>query len=144
VFILFSNIVFCGSLRWIGTLILYTLHKSSFDCHGGGVLHGYLVVLLVVLASIILSLCAIVYVSAQGGKPSVGRRMLQPRHALRDPLDPLVAVRYNTDTGFWSIYPRYHYQPWPEEIHPGPGVRARNALYPRGRVGVSRGHLGVR
>lgn len=54
------------SLRWIGTLILYTLHKGRFDCPGGGVLHSYLVVLLVLLALIILSLCAIVYVSARG------------------------------------------------------------------------------
>ena len=59
--------------RWIGTLILYSLHKGSFDCPGGGVLHSYLVVLLVLLALIILSLCAIIYVSAQGGGPR-GRR----------------------------------------------------------------------
>lgn len=56
----------CFLLRWIGTMILYTYHKSNFDCNGRGVLHSYLVGLLVVLALIILSLCAIVYVSAQG------------------------------------------------------------------------------
>lgn len=47
-------------------MILYTYHKGHFDCNGRGVLHSYLVGLLVVLALIILSLCAIVYVSAQG------------------------------------------------------------------------------
>ena len=62
-----------SSLRWIGTLILYSLHKGSFDCPGGGVLHGYLVVLLVLLALVILSLCAIIYVSAQGEKPAAVR-----------------------------------------------------------------------
>lgn len=47
-------------------MILYTYHKGHFDCNGRGVLQSYLVGLLVVLALIILSLCAIVYVSAQG------------------------------------------------------------------------------
>lgn len=47
-------------------MILFTYHKGNFDCNGRGVLHTYLVGLLVVLALIILSLCAIVYVSAQG------------------------------------------------------------------------------
>ena len=64
-----NALVRCSSLRWIGTLILYSLHKGSFDCPGGGLLHSYLVVLLVLLALIILSLCAIVYVSAQGEEP---------------------------------------------------------------------------
>lgn len=47
-------------------MILFTYHKGHFDCNGRGVLHTYLVGLLVVLALIILSLCAIVFVSAQG------------------------------------------------------------------------------
>lgn len=47
-------------------MILFTYHKGHFDCNGRGVLHSYVVGLLVVLALIILSLCAIVYVSAQG------------------------------------------------------------------------------
>lgn len=47
-------------------MILFAYHKGHFDCNGRGVLHSYLVGLLVVLALIILSLCAIVYVSAQG------------------------------------------------------------------------------
>uniref|UniRef100_A0AAY4EWJ4 Diacylglycerol lipase-beta n=1 Tax=Denticeps clupeoides TaxID=299321 RepID=A0AAY4EWJ4_9TELE len=53
-------------LWWIGTLALYIIHKGHFECPGGAVLHRYLVVLLVLLGVIILSLCAIVYVSAQG------------------------------------------------------------------------------
>lgn len=47
-------------------MILFVYHKDNFDCNGRGVLHTYLVGLLVVLALIILSLCAVVYVSAQG------------------------------------------------------------------------------
>lgn len=47
-------------------MILYTYHRGHFDCNGRGVLHSYLVGLLVVLALIILSLLAIVYVSARG------------------------------------------------------------------------------
>lgn len=57
---------FFFSFRWIGAIILYTYHKGHFDCNGKGVLHIYLVGLLVVLALIILSICAVVYVSAQG------------------------------------------------------------------------------
>lgn len=47
-------------------MILFTYHKGNFDCNGSAVLRTYLVGLLVVLGLIILSLCAIVYVSAQG------------------------------------------------------------------------------
>lgn len=47
-------------------MILFAYHKDNFDCNGKGVLQTYLVGLLVVLALIILSLCAVVYVSAQG------------------------------------------------------------------------------
>nr|XP_020442973.1 sn1-specific diacylglycerol lipase beta [Monopterus albus] len=68
-----DDFVFPGSIElvlrvlwWIGAIIMYTYHKDRFDCNGRGVLHTYLVGLLVVLALIILSLCAIVYVSAQG------------------------------------------------------------------------------
>lgn len=63
------------SFRWIGTVLLYSYHKGQFDCNGKGVLHIYLIGLLVVLALIILSLCAIVYVSAQG-KPHTIRIIL--------------------------------------------------------------------
>lgn len=52
--------------RWIGIMILFIYHKFKLDCNGRGVLYTYLVGLLVVLGLIILSLCVIVYVSAQG------------------------------------------------------------------------------
>ncbi|CAB1313073.1 unnamed protein product [Coregonus sp. 'balchen'] len=70
--------LFVRVLWWIGTLALYTLHKGKFDCAGGRVLHSYLVVLLVLLAFIILSLCAIVYVSAQGTITNPGPRRSIP------------------------------------------------------------------
>lgn len=47
-------------------MILFIYYKGHFDCNGSAVLHTYLVGLLVVLGLIILSICAIVYVSAQG------------------------------------------------------------------------------
>lgn len=70
--------LFIRILWWIGALVLYTLHKGRFDCPGGGVLHNYLVVLLVLLMLIILSLCAIVYVSAQGTITNPGPRRSIP------------------------------------------------------------------
>ncbi|MEQ2159759.1 hypothetical protein GOODEAATRI_026485 [Goodea atripinnis] len=63
---------------WIATMILFTYHKGHFGCSGGGVLHTYLVGLLVVLGLIILSLCAIVYVSAQGTITNPGARRSMP------------------------------------------------------------------
>lgn len=80
-----DDLVFPGSfelfvrvLWWIGTLILYTHHRGHFDCNGKGVLHTYLVGLLVVLALIILSLWSIVYVSAQGTITNPGPRRSIP------------------------------------------------------------------
>lgn len=70
--------LFIRVIWWVGTLVLYNLHKDSFGCPGGGLLHSYLVVLLVVLALIILSLCAIVYVSAQGTITNPGPRRSIP------------------------------------------------------------------
>lgn len=72
------------NFRWIGAMILFTYHKGQFDCNGSAVLHTYLVGLLVVLGLIILSISAVVYVSAQGkfmifelfGKPLPFPRML--------------------------------------------------------------------
>lgn len=55
-----------SSHRWIATLALYITRKGKFDCHGGAILHSYLIVLLVLLGVIIITLCAVVYVSAQG------------------------------------------------------------------------------
>uniref|UniRef100_A0A8C4IAT4 Diacylglycerol lipase-beta n=1 Tax=Dicentrarchus labrax TaxID=13489 RepID=A0A8C4IAT4_DICLA len=70
--------LFVRVLWWIGTMILFMYHKGQFDCNGRGVLHSYLVGLLVVLALIILSLCAIVYVSAQGTITNPGPRRSIP------------------------------------------------------------------
>ncbi|XP_012670112.2 diacylglycerol lipase-beta [Clupea harengus] len=66
--------LFIRVIWWIGSLVLYSIHKGHFDCDGGTVLHSYLVVLLVLLAVIIFSLCAIVYVSAQGTIMNPGPR----------------------------------------------------------------------
>ncbi|XP_077482259.1 diacylglycerol lipase-beta isoform X1 [Stigmatopora argus] len=70
--------LFIRLLWWLGTIILYTYHKGHFDCNGNRVLHIYLIGLLVVLALIILSLCAIVYVSAQGTITNQGSRRSMP------------------------------------------------------------------
>ncbi|KAI4904752.1 hypothetical protein NFI96_025111 [Prochilodus magdalenae] len=70
--------LFIRVLWWIATLILYVGHKGKFDCPGGAILHSYLVVLLVLLAVIILTLCAVVYVSAQGTIMNPGPRRSMP------------------------------------------------------------------
>ncbi|XP_068613374.1 diacylglycerol lipase-beta-like [Brachionichthys hirsutus] len=70
--------LFIRIIWWIGTMFLYTYHKGHFDCHGKGVLHIYLIGSLVVLALIVLSLCAIVYVSAQGTITNCGPRRAIP------------------------------------------------------------------
>ncbi|XP_056912325.1 diacylglycerol lipase-beta isoform X1 [Takifugu flavidus] len=70
--------LFIRILWWIGTMILFTYHKGNFDCNGSAVLRTYLVGLLVVLGLIILSLCAIVYVSAQGTITNPGPRRSIP------------------------------------------------------------------
>ncbi|KAJ8363821.1 hypothetical protein SKAU_G00126520 [Synaphobranchus kaupii] len=70
--------LFIRIIWWIGTLILYTIHKGRFDCPGGAVLNIYLVGLLVILAAIIFSQCAIVYVSAQGTITNPGPRRFIP------------------------------------------------------------------
>lgn len=70
--------LFVRVIWWIGTLVLYSIHKGHFDCGGGAVLHSYLVVLLLLLAIIIFSLGAIVYVSAQGTIMNPGPRRSMP------------------------------------------------------------------
>uniref|UniRef100_A0A665VHI4 Diacylglycerol lipase-beta n=1 Tax=Echeneis naucrates TaxID=173247 RepID=A0A665VHI4_ECHNA len=79
-----DDLVFPGSfelfvrvLWWIGALILYIHHRGNFDCNGR-ILHTYLVGLLVVLGLIILTLSAIVYVSAQGTITNPGPRRSIP------------------------------------------------------------------
>ncbi|KAF4106954.1 diacylglycerol lipase-beta [Onychostoma macrolepis] len=70
--------LFIRAVWWIVTLVLYTNHKGQFDCQGGAYLHNYLVVLLVLLAVIILTLCAVVYISAQGTIMNPGPRRSMP------------------------------------------------------------------
>lgn len=65
-------------LWWIATLTLYVSHKGRFDCSGGAVLHSYIIILLVMLAIIILTLCAIVYISARGTIMNPGPRRSMP------------------------------------------------------------------
>ncbi|NXJ67381.1 DGLB lipase, partial [Rostratula benghalensis] len=64
---------------WMGILALYTVHKGHFNCPGGGLLHSYLLVLLVLLAAIICALSALVYVSMQGTISNPGPRKSLPK-----------------------------------------------------------------
>ncbi|XP_066545751.1 diacylglycerol lipase-beta isoform X2 [Amia ocellicauda] len=70
--------LFIRLIWWTGMLVVYSMHKGQFNCHGGGVLHSYLIVLLVVLASIILCLGIIVYISMQGTITNPGPRRSIP------------------------------------------------------------------
>ncbi|KFV12909.1 Sn1-specific diacylglycerol lipase beta, partial [Pterocles gutturalis] len=65
--------------RWIGILALYAVHKGQFNCPGGGLLHSYLLVLLILLASIICALSALVYISMQGTISNPGPRKSLPK-----------------------------------------------------------------
>ncbi|NXH21265.1 DGLB lipase, partial [Bucco capensis] len=64
---------------WIGILVLYTVHKGHFNCPGGGLLHIYLLVLLILLAFIICALSALVYISMQGTISNPGPRKSLPK-----------------------------------------------------------------
>ncbi|XP_010147194.1 PREDICTED: sn1-specific diacylglycerol lipase beta, partial [Eurypyga helias] len=64
---------------WVGILALYTVHKGQFNCPGGGLLHSYLLVLLVLLASVICALSALVYISMQGTISNPGPRKSLPK-----------------------------------------------------------------
>ncbi|KAF2976724.1 hypothetical protein EK904_009251, partial [Melospiza melodia maxima] len=64
---------------WIGIFVLYTVHKGQFNCPGGGLLHSYLLGLIILLASIICALCALVYVSMQGTISNPGPRKSLPK-----------------------------------------------------------------
>ncbi|NWU66215.1 DGLB lipase, partial [Pterocles burchelli] len=66
-------------LWWIGILALYAVHKGQFNCPGGGLLHSYLLVLLILLASIICALSALVYISMQGTISNPGPRKSLPK-----------------------------------------------------------------
>ncbi|NXF29605.1 DGLB lipase, partial [Nyctibius bracteatus] len=71
--------LFIRLLWWIGILALYTVHKGQFNCPGGGLLHIYLLVLLILLASIICALSALVYISMQGTISNPGPRKSLPK-----------------------------------------------------------------
>ncbi|XP_060795610.1 diacylglycerol lipase-beta [Neoarius graeffei] len=70
--------LFIRLLWWIVTLSLYITHRGKFDCPGGAVLHSYIIVLLVLLGVIIITLCVVVYVSAQGTIMNPGPRRSMP------------------------------------------------------------------
>ncbi|XP_062999198.1 diacylglycerol lipase-beta isoform X2 [Elgaria multicarinata webbii] len=64
---------------WIGILVLYSVHKGEFNCAGGGLLHSYLLVLLILLAAIICALSSILYISMQGTISNPGPRKSLPK-----------------------------------------------------------------
>lgn len=70
--------LFIRVIWWIGMLVLYVKNKGQFVCTGGGLLHSYLIVLLILLSVIILALSAIVYVSMQGTITNPGPRRSIP------------------------------------------------------------------
>ncbi|XP_063790533.1 diacylglycerol lipase-beta isoform X1 [Pseudophryne corroboree] len=81
-----DDLVFPGAFEllirliwWIGMLVLYSVHKGQFECIGGPVLQSYLIVLIVMLAAIICSVSAIVYVSMQGTISNPGPRKCMPK-----------------------------------------------------------------
>ncbi|XP_075293139.1 diacylglycerol lipase-beta [Opisthocomus hoazin] len=71
--------LFVRLVWWVGILALYAAHKGQFDCPGGGLLRSYLLVLLVLLASIICALSALVYISMQGTISNPGPRKSLPK-----------------------------------------------------------------
>ncbi|OCT64218.1 diacylglycerol lipase-beta [Xenopus laevis] len=71
--------LFIRLIWWIGMLVLYFVHKGHFDCVGGAILRSYLIVLIVLLASIICVVSAIVYVSMQGTIANPGPRKCMPK-----------------------------------------------------------------
>ncbi|RLW01438.1 hypothetical protein DV515_00007902 [Chloebia gouldiae] len=71
--------LFVRLVWWIGILVLYAVHKGQFDCPGGGLLHSYLLGLIILLAFIICALCALVYISMQGTISNPGPRKSLPK-----------------------------------------------------------------
>ncbi|XP_053813122.1 diacylglycerol lipase-beta isoform X1 [Vidua chalybeata] len=71
--------LFVRLVWWIGILVLYAVHKGQFNCPGGGLLHSYLLGLIILLASIICALFALVYVSMQGTISNPGPRKSLPK-----------------------------------------------------------------
>ncbi|XP_059976588.1 diacylglycerol lipase-beta isoform X2 [Mesoplodon densirostris] len=58
--------LFVRVLWWIGILTLYLVHRGKLDCPGGVLLSSYLIVLMVLLAVVICTASAIVWVSMKG------------------------------------------------------------------------------
>uniref|UniRef100_A0A674H7U5 Diacylglycerol lipase-beta n=1 Tax=Taeniopygia guttata TaxID=59729 RepID=A0A674H7U5_TAEGU len=71
--------LFVRLVWWIGILVLYAVHKGQFDCPGGGLLHSYLLGLIILLAFIICALSALVYISMQGTISNPGPRKSLPK-----------------------------------------------------------------
>ncbi|XP_071671212.1 diacylglycerol lipase-beta isoform X3 [Patagioenas fasciata] len=71
--------LFVRLVWWVGILAVYAVHKGQFSCPGGGLLHSYLLVLLILLASIICVLSAVVYISMQGTISNPGPRKSLPK-----------------------------------------------------------------
>ncbi|KYO30636.1 sn1-specific diacylglycerol lipase beta [Alligator mississippiensis] len=71
--------LFLRLIWWVGVLVLYSVHKERFNCTGGGLLHTYLLVLLVLLAAIICAVSAIVCVSMRGTISNPGPRKSLPK-----------------------------------------------------------------
>ncbi|KAJ7401392.1 Sn1-specific diacylglycerol lipase beta [Pitangus sulphuratus] len=71
--------LFVRLVWWIGILVLYAVHKGQFNCPGGRLLHSYLIVLILLLASIICVLSALVYISMQGTISNPGPRKSLPK-----------------------------------------------------------------
>ncbi|XP_015498367.1 sn1-specific diacylglycerol lipase beta isoform X1 [Parus major] len=71
--------LFVRLVWWIGILVLYTVRKGQFNCPGGGLLHSYLLGLIILLASIICALSALVYISMQGTISNPGPRKSLPK-----------------------------------------------------------------
>ncbi|OXB67505.1 hypothetical protein ASZ78_005726 [Callipepla squamata] len=71
--------LFLRLLWWVGILLLYAVHKGRFGCPGGALLHSYLLVLLALLAAIICTLSALVYVSTRGTISNPGPRKSLPK-----------------------------------------------------------------
>ncbi|XP_030067547.1 diacylglycerol lipase-beta [Microcaecilia unicolor] len=81
-----DDLVFPGAFElflrvawWIGILLLYSGQKGHFECSGGLLLRIYLIGLIVLLAAIICSTSAIVYVSMQGTISNPGPRQSIPK-----------------------------------------------------------------
>ncbi|XP_029433550.1 sn1-specific diacylglycerol lipase beta [Rhinatrema bivittatum] len=81
-----DDLVFPGAFElfhrlvwWIGILVLYSEHRGHFECTGGVLLRSYLIGLLVLLAAIICTMSAIVYISMQGTISNPGPRQSIPK-----------------------------------------------------------------